>query len=213
MVINVHAGHNPDGKIACGAAKYIKESTEARAVKDLVISKLRALDHTVYDCTVDDGISQSDVLSKIVKKENLHKTDLDISIHFNAGGGEGVEVFCYNEKSEAIPTATRICDQISKLGYKNRGVKFRSSLFVLRYSKNPSLLIECCFVDSKTDTNRYNAEAMATAIVNGVIASSVKDDIIYKVQLGAFANKENALKLIQELTTKGYSPVIVESRR
>lgn len=213
MVINVHAGHNPDGKIACGAAKYIKESTEARAVKDLVISKLKALGHTVYDCTVDDGISQSDVLSKIVKKENLHKTDLDISIHFNAGGGEGVEVFCYNEKSEVIPTATRICDQISKLGYKNRGVKFRSSLYVLRYSHNPSILIEACFVDSKTDTNRYNAEAMATAIVNGVITSSVKDDIIYKVQLGAFANKENALKLIQELTTKGYSPVIVESRR
>ena len=27
MKINVHAGHNPDGKIACGAVGLIKEST------------------------------------------------------------------------------------------------------------------------------------------------------------------------------------------
>ena len=30
MIINVHAGHNPDGKVACGAVAIIKESTEAR---------------------------------------------------------------------------------------------------------------------------------------------------------------------------------------
>ena len=33
MKINVHAGHNPDGKIDCGAVGLIKESTEARKVK------------------------------------------------------------------------------------------------------------------------------------------------------------------------------------
>ena len=37
MKINVHAGHNPDGKVACGAVGLIKESTEVRAVKDKVI--------------------------------------------------------------------------------------------------------------------------------------------------------------------------------
>ena len=34
MKFNIHAGHNPDGKIACGAIGLIKESTEARKVKD-----------------------------------------------------------------------------------------------------------------------------------------------------------------------------------
>jgi N-acetylmuramoyl-L-alanine amidase len=38
MIINVHAGHNPDGKVACGAIGIIRESTEARRVKDAVIS-------------------------------------------------------------------------------------------------------------------------------------------------------------------------------
>lgn len=32
MKINIHAGHNEDGKIACGAIGIIKESTEARRV-------------------------------------------------------------------------------------------------------------------------------------------------------------------------------------
>ena len=40
MVINVHAGHNPDGKTACGAVGLIKESTENRKVKELVIRYL-----------------------------------------------------------------------------------------------------------------------------------------------------------------------------
>ena len=35
--ITIHAGHNPSGKIACGASDYIDESTEARyIVKKLV---------------------------------------------------------------------------------------------------------------------------------------------------------------------------------
>lgn len=30
MKVNIHAGHNPDGKIACGACGILKESTENR---------------------------------------------------------------------------------------------------------------------------------------------------------------------------------------
>lgn len=43
MKFNVHAGHNPDGKIACGACGLIKESTEARKVKNEVIRLLRKM--------------------------------------------------------------------------------------------------------------------------------------------------------------------------
>ena len=41
MKFNIHAGHNPDGKVANGAVGLIKESTEARVVKDKVIQYLR----------------------------------------------------------------------------------------------------------------------------------------------------------------------------
>ena len=108
MIINVHAGHNPDGKVGCGAVGLIKESTEARLVKNEVITLLRECGHTVYDCTVDNGKSQSDVLQKIVKNCSAHKADLDISIHFNAGANDktgnnkstGVEVLLYDSKNK-----------------------------------------------------------------------------------------------------------------
>ena len=181
MVINVHAGHNPDGKIAYGAVGLIKESTEARKVKTEVISLLKSAGHTVYDCTVDNGTSQSNVLKKIVSKCNAHKVDLDVSIHFNAGANDrrgngsttGTEVLVYDNKGIANITANKICNAISKLGYKNRGVKIRRDLYVLNSTKAPALLIECCFVDDKDDVNKYNYKTMANSIVKGIIGTTV----------------------------------------
>jgi N-acetylmuramoyl-L-alanine amidase len=84
MKINIHAGHAAEGKGAIGAVGIISESKEDRIVKEYVIAKLKALGHTVYDCTVDSG-SASAVLKGIVKKCNAHKVDIDVSIHFNSG--------------------------------------------------------------------------------------------------------------------------------
>lgn len=176
MTINVHAGHNPDGKVACGAVGLIKESTEARNVKNKVISMLKSQGHTVYDCTVDNGTSQNDVLSKIVTKGNAHTVDLDVSIHFNSGANDksgnnittGTEVFVYSSTSKAISYAENIVNAIAALGFNNRGVRYSTSLYVLRKSKSPALLVECCFVDDKDDTNLYNADKMASAIVKGI---------------------------------------------
>ena len=135
MKINVHAGHNPDGKIACGASGLIKESTQARKVKDLVIKYLKAAGHTVYDCTCNDGTSQTDVLKKIVAKCNAHSVNLDVSIHFNSGAEDekgngkttGTEVYIASSASKAKDEAERICKKIVALGFKNRGVKVKNN--------------------------------------------------------------------------------------
>ena len=183
MKINVHAGHNPANKIACGAIGILNESRENRIVKDKVISMLVSQGHTVYDCTVDNGTSQNDVLNKIVAKCNTHPVDLDISIHFNSGANDkkgnhvttGTEVFVYSSTSEAKLYAQNIAAAISALGFKNRGVKYSTALYVLKKTKSPALLIECCFVDDKDDTMLYNSDKMAAAIVKGItgISSSI----------------------------------------
>lgn len=182
MKINVHAGHNPDGKIACGAVGHIKESTQARKVKKYVIKYLRAAGHTVYDCTCKNGTSQSDVLNKIGKLQNAHTVDLDVSIHFNSGTGDskgngtttGTEVLVYNSSSKSNAIAKNICAEIAKLGFKNRGVKYRTDLYVLNHTsivKSNALLIECCFVDDADDVKLYSAKKMAQAIVVGILNS------------------------------------------
>lgn len=180
MILNIHAGHNPDGKVACGSVGILKESTEARKVKDLVISQLQRVGHTVYDCTVDNGSNQSDVLAKIVSECNSHSVDLDVSIHLNSGRNDyegdgsigGTEVWCYNEKTRSI--AERICEQIASLGFRNRGVKYSTKLYVLRKTKAPAILIECAFVDDADDAKLWNAEKIAAAIVQGIIGQAEK---------------------------------------
>lgn len=181
MRFNIHAGHNPDGMTACGAIGIIKESNEARNVKDRLIAILRNDGHIVYDCTCNNGTSQNDVLKKIVHKCNEYTVDLDISIHFNAGADDekgngrttGVEAFVYDIKTSAWGYADKICKAVADIGFKNRGVKVNKSLYVLKNTKAPALLIECCFVDDKDDINIYSAEKMAKAIAEGL---GVKED-------------------------------------
>lgn len=180
MVINIHAGHNPDGKVACGAVGLIKESTEARKLVNLIIAKLKQLGHKVYDCTEDNGKNQSDVLQKIVKKTNNRKVDLDISIHFNSGANDkggngkttGTEVLLYSANSKAKSYADNVLKNICALGFKNRGIKYRTDLYYLKKCTNPCMLIEVCFVDDKDDVKLYDASKIASAIVNGIVGKT-----------------------------------------
>lgn len=180
LKINIHAGHNPDGKTACGAVGLIKESTEARIIKDKVITMLKSKGHTVYDCTCENGTSANNVLQKIVEKCNEHTVDLDVSIHFNAGANKnknnvttGTEVYIYSSTSKAKTYAQNVVSAISGLGFKNRGVKTSTSLYFLKHSKNPAMLIECCFVDDPDDVALYNVDKMAQAIVKGITGMTV----------------------------------------
>lgn len=241
MVINVHAGHNPDGKTACGAVGIIKESAEARNVKNEVIRQLQELGHTVYDCTIEDGTSQSNVLTRIVQKCNAHDADLDVSIHFNAGVNDlsgngkstGVEAYVYSNTSKAKTAAENVCACISALGYKNRGVKVNTSLYVLRKTKAPAMLIECCFVDDKDDVQLYDYQSMASAIVHGIAgkehvdkesggsdseaermeAETIVGDskAVYRVQVGAYSVKANASTAAQKLKDAGFDAIIVKA--
>lgn len=225
MIINVHAGHNADGKIACGAIGLIKESTEARKVKDEVIRQLKALGHTVYDCTVDDAKNVSANLSEIVAKCNKNNVDLDVSIHFNGGANDktgngkscGTEVLVYSESSKANTYAKNVCEAIASLGFTNRGVKVRNGLYVLRHTNAPAMLIECCFVDDADDIKLYNYKTMASAIVKGITGQTFTESTepsktsskVYKVQCGAFKKKKNAEALKKKLKAAGFDATIV----
>lgn len=241
MRINVHAGHNPDGKVACGAVGIIQESTEARKVKNEVIRLLTALGHAVYDCTVDNGTSSTNVLTNIVKKCKAHDVDLDVSIHFNAGAGDlagngkstGVEAYVYSGTSKAKAYAEKVCAAIASLGFRNRGVKVNSKLYVLRKTKAPAMLIECCFVDDKDDVTLYDYQSMAEAIVFGITGQRYEEpsndendaeasvsgaetatgdkNALYRVQVGAYGVKSNAEAMKDKLKAAGFGAIVVKA--
>ena len=168
-VYNVHGGHN---FIVPGAKGLLDETTEDRKVTARVISALRAAGHTVYDCTDDSGRTQGQNLANIVAKCNAHPVDLNISNHLNAGGGTGVEVWCYNEKTKDIAAA--ICASVSTaLGIPNRGVKYSKNLYVLRKTAGSAILVECCFVDNQNDASHWNADKCGDAIASAIAGKTV----------------------------------------
>lgn len=166
MTITVHAGHN---SIVPGASGYLDEVRCDREITASLWQWLNAAGNTVFDVTDDAGRTQTQNLNNIVNGMNKVVCDLNVSIHLNAGGGQGVECWVYSSKSKAQPYAQRICTQLSKLGYKNRGVKYSTGLAVLKRSKAPTVLVECGFVDAQTDANLYDADAIARAIAIGIV--------------------------------------------
>lgn len=178
--VTVHAGHNPSGKIACGASDLLDESTEARYITRKVIKLLRKNGIKAVNCTVNNGSNQTDVLQKICAKCNaITDADLHISIHFNSGRNDkkgdektgGTEVLVTENVSDKGDIAKRICNQMAILGFTNRGVKTRTDLYFLNHTKAPAILVETCFVDDKDDYMLYTSDrdAVARAIVKAVV--------------------------------------------
>lgn len=194
--VTVHAGHNPSGKIACGAVGILDESKEARVIVKKVIALLKKNGISAVDCTVNNGTSQSDVLKKICAKCNAQKNiDLNISVHLDCGACDtkgngkttGTSVLVLpvpgdNKKMEKTlktnkgDVAKRVCNQIGKIGFRNRGVKAATGLYFLNQTKAPAILIEVCFVDDKDDAKLYrkNKDAVAQAIVKAILNHNKK---------------------------------------
>lgn len=177
--VTVHGGHNPAGKIACGASDYIDESKEDRIITRKVIRLLKKKGIKAYNCTVNNGTSQNDVLRKICKKCNSKTRDMDISIHFNSADHQarkdskttGTEVWVKSMDGVRGVLATKICKNISKVGFRNRGVKTTDGLWFLNRTNKPALLVEVCFVSDPDDAAVYKShkDKVAEAIVNAIL--------------------------------------------
>ena len=150
-MIGVNAGHTLKGP-GYGAVGIIKESEHTRKVSVALSRYLSAAGINVKDCTIEAAASQNAYLAKVVALANGQELEWFISVHFNAGDGRGVEVYTYQGRQ--YQDAVEICENIAALGFKNRGVRAGSGLYVIRKTKAKSMLIEVCFVDTE-DANQY----------------------------------------------------------
>jgi N-acetylmuramoyl-L-alanine amidase len=170
LKIILNAGHTAKGA-GSGAVGYINESEETRKVVSLIRYYLRGKGHEVILASVDKAESQAAYLYGVARKANEHEdADLFVSVHFNAGGGNGSE--CYTYKGKESAAAIGICKELSALGFRNRGVKDGSHIYVISKTKMPAVLVEVCFVDSLADTKRYKqlGSKVAQAITRGILA-------------------------------------------
>ena len=171
MKISVNAGHTISGA-GYGSVGLIKESTWTRIIAYKVMAEMSRRGHTVYNATVDTAKTTNQYLQKTVNLADANKCDYFVSIHLNASKdhkGQGTEVWTY--KGVKYKKAVGICKELEKLGFKNRGVKDGSNLYVVKNTRDVALLVEVFFCDNGEDVKRasnYDYEKIAMAICDGL---------------------------------------------
>lgn len=163
--IVINAGHTKfEG--GTGAVGFVNESIETRKIAYEVLKQLADTKHEVIPAVFDKSTNN---LKEAVLTSNDNLADLFVSIHLNAGGGHGSEVYTW--KGNQTDRARKVLNNLASLGFKDRGIKDGSKLYVIKNTKCEAMLIEVYFVDNKSDIDLFKKngyEAIAKMIVNAI---------------------------------------------
>lgn len=165
---------------------------------------------------------ENDPVSQEITECNAFNPDLAVDIHNNAGGGDGAEVFHSVVGGTSTTLAANIIAEIKKIGQNSRGIKSRRNANgadhygFIRETKAPAVIVECAFLDSKDiqilDT-KAEQTAMGVAIAKGILKTlglaQTESVRLYRVQVGAYRNRDNAEAMLKKLKSAGFDGIIV----
>ena len=165
--IYIAAGHGGSDPGACAGAYTEKVLTlkTALACRDYL---------KAYDCdvimarTADQDCTVASKMKEIEKK----RPSLVLEIHYNAGGGEGCEVYYWHTHAPSKALAQQVLTEMTKLGQKSRGIKESKAGTSYNFgmcrqaswTNIPSILGEYAFVDNAKDQAKINTDAKLRAI-------------------------------------------------
>ena len=142
------------GGYDAGAVKYVTEKTVnlnmALACRDYLVAN----GVTVKMSRTSDVATS---LSGLCREANAWGADLAVSIHNNAGGGDGFECYHHYGGGKGRILAANIEAEVKKLGQNSRGLKTKRNssgtdyFGFIRLTSMPAVICEGAFVDNKTD--------------------------------------------------------------
>ena len=121
------------------------------------------------------GTNNATSLAERVRLANTWPADYFISIHANASvnpAANGTEVYIYRRYTQANWLAEQVLDGIVEtVGTRNNGVRVNSSLYVLRRTNMPAILVEMAYISNPSDAEklRDNQFGFANGIYKGIL--------------------------------------------
>ncbi|HAT4185726.1 TPA: N-acetylmuramoyl-L-alanine amidase [Clostridium perfringens] len=215
-VFGLDAGHCTSGADTGAQGNGYKEQDLTRQVVTYLSEYLEKEGHTTKYCHCNSASTVNESLRYRVNKANSIGVDYFVSIHLNAGGGVGTETYICARGGEAERVAKRVNSKLVQYGYRDRGVKV-GNLYVIKNTNAPAILVECCFIDSSSDMAKFNAKAIAKAIAEGLLNKTIGEvnkheskpnnsdssKTYYRVVVGSYTDRANAVKKQEELKSKG----------
>lgn len=179
-VIAIDPGHNCAPDIGASYQQYREDKIVLEVARELSdICKQSGI--RTIDCLPESARSIEDSLRQRCDRANKNGATIYVSIHCNAAepteGARGCETYAISTAGKAI--AGNINRQLTKLGFKNRGVKETLDAgvapYVVRNTNAIAVLVEICFVDAAEDTNildRVGIKQIARSLYNGLTHGS-----------------------------------------
>lgn len=198
-----------------GAVKYVTEDkvnlVQALACRDYL--KAHGVE-VKMSRTTDTGTS----ITKMANAANDWGADLVVSIHNNAGGGDGFEVFHSIAGGTGKTLAKNIEAEVKKIGQNSRGLKTKKGangdyFGMIRLTDAPAVICEGAFVDNKKDAAQIDTkaeqQAFGYAYARGVLKTLGIKDKGYpaaaetKPAASTVAKKETTVSIILPVLKKG----------
>lgn len=143
-----HGGSDP------GAVKYLNERDVNLVMALACRDYLQANGVTVKMSRTSNETNTS--INSMAKEANSWEADYVVSIHNNAGGGDGFEVYHTINGGKGKDLAKNIEAEVKKIGQNSRGLKTKKGsngdyFGMIRLTKAPAVICEGVFVDNATD--------------------------------------------------------------
>lgn len=185
-----HSGVDKSGKYLTAPAKMftfpdgktVYEGVVNRQITELLYKKLERAEidfGLVYDDVEDTPLSQ-----RVMTADNMYRKDkrtVYLSIHSNAGGGSGFEIFTSPGQTKSDKVANIFCEIYQKhfpqfpfRADKSDGDHDKEAdFYVLRKTDCPALLVENLFFDNRKDadylTSANGQEAIAECLFQCIL--------------------------------------------
>ena len=203
--------------------------------KDLNLSIAKAcyeeLKRHGVKCKISRDKDKDETVSAKVKQCNSYKPDYALDIHNNAGGGDGAEIYHHIGGGKGKTLANNVLKEIVNIGQNSRGLKTKTNsagkdyFGFIRDTSAPAILVECAFIDNAQDIKIIDTAAeqkkMGVAIAKGILSTlcikyveekpkTTDDGKTYRVQVGVYKSKANAVKMQKQLKAAGFEAIITE---